>query len=222
MRPPFRLASLTGLLLLPLCLGAEADAQYIPLVVSEDHKWAVSAIYQMVDDYRPSSLDLMGIRLRRNLTDWLGVEAAGARFVGSGHDRGSGLAHFGLSLYHTLVPATEDHRFQAGYAVGVTRTRVGDFVRSLHGQLWGTMRLLGGPERSLSVGAREGWFQNSQKKKSLRPGVIEVGSDYSGFGRTFGLVVLLGPYHLRVEYEGRTNAVVEHRHVVTSEVGLRW
>ncbi len=217
-----RVLRVTGIsLLLLLCFVAEADAQYIPLILSEDPKWAASAIYQVVENYRPGSFDLMGFRLQRSLTDWLGVEAVAARFVSSGRDHGSGFGHYGLSLYHTLVPTNEDHRFAAGYEIGVTKAQIGDIARSLHGQLWGTMRVFGGLDRSISVGAREGWFQNSQKKKRSYPGLIEVGSNYSGFGRAFGLMVIFDSYHLRVEYEGRTNAVIDNRRVVTSEVGLR-
>ena len=218
-----RVLRVTGIsLLLPLCFVAEADAQYIPLVLSEDPKWAASAIYQVLEDYRPSTFDLMGFRLRRNLTDWLGVEAVAARSIGSGGDHGSGFGHYGLSLYHTLVPANEGHRFAAGYEIGVTKTQIGNFIRSLHGQLWGTVRVFGSLDRSISVGAREGWFQNSQKKKRLPPGIIEIGSQYSGFGRGFGLIVIFDSYHLRVEYEGRTNAIIDNRQVFTSEVGLGW
>ena len=208
-------------LLLPLCFVAEADAQYIPLLLSEDPKWAASAMYQVVEDHRPGSFDLIGIRLRRNLTDRLGVEAVAARYVGAWRSDARGFGHYGLSLYHTLVPTNEDHRFAAGYEIGMTKAQIGDVARSLHGQLWGTMRVFGGLDRSINVGTREGWFQNSEKKSSF-PGVFEVGSDYSGFGRAFGLLVIFDSYHLRVEYEGRTNAIIDHRQVFTSEVGLRW
>ena len=217
MQPRSRVLRVTGIsLLLPLCVVTEADAQHIPLIFSERPKSTVSAVYQLVEQYA-GSIDLMGIRLRRNLTDRLGVEAVAARFVGSKRD---GFAHYGVSLYHTLVPTTEERRFAAGYEIGLTKAQISNPDRSLHGQLWGVMRVFGGLDRSLSLGARQGLFKNWPN--APKPGLTEIAADYSGWGLAFGVMAIFDSYHLRVEWEDTTNAIIDNQSVFNSEVGLRW
>ena len=213
-----RALRVTGIsLVLPLCVMTEADAQHIPLIFSEEPKSAASAVYQIIEPQYADSIELMGMRLRRNLTDRLGVEAVGARFVGSGRD---GFAHYGVSLYHTLVPTTEERRFAAGYEIGMTKAKIIDPDRSLHGQLWGVMRVFGGLDRSLSLGARQGLFKNWPN--APKPGLAEIPADYSGWGLAFGVMAIFDSVHFRVEYEDTTNAIIDNESVFNSEVGLRW
>ena len=85
-----------SLVLLPGFIAAEVNAQYIPVIFSEEPKGAASVFYQVLEDQffifndrKELDVELTGIRLRRNLTHWLGLEATAGLFVGSGRHYGT-------------------------------------------------------------------------------------------------------------------------------------
>ena len=206
----------TSLVLLP-CVVVGAEAQYLPLIFSEEPKWAVSAVYQVMTE--PPSLfdppkpdvELQGIRLRHNLMDKLGVEATATRFVGAGRQYGKGLAHYGVSLYHTLVPTSEGRRFAVGYEIGMTEFERFEVAPSFHSQLWGILRMLGGPDRSLSMGLRGGGWYNRQTR----------GGQHSNVGLALGLMAIFDYFYVRTEWESSMNGAFDYREVYTIEAGIR-
>ena len=209
-----------SLVLLPGFIAAEVSAQYIPSIFSAEPKWAASIFHQvLVDDpglfggRREPDVELTGIRLRRNLTERLGLEATAARFTGSGRHYGSGLAYYSVSLYHTLMPMSAESgvNFAAGYEIGLMEFERFEVAPSLHAQGWGIMRIVGDADRSFSLGARIGGWYNR----------------WIGGGRSTDLDFALDStlifewFYVRSEY-ARGNATFDTRLFSILEAGVRW
>lgn len=216
----FRALGISVVLLLGF-IAAKVHAQYIPVIFSEEPVWAVSVFHQVLVDNttlffgerQKPDVELTGIRLRRNLTDRLGLEATAAQFVGSGRRYGSGIAYYGVSLYHTLMPMSEESGvdYAAGYEIGLMEAERFAVAPSLHAQGWLIMRIVGDADRSFSLGAGIGGWYNRWVRGG-RSTDLDVALEQT---------LIFEWFYVRSAF-ARGNATFDSRPVYTVEVGVRW